>query len=298
MTHRADLVPLRSFLTIYRTGGVAKAADALNLSQPAVSRHLKSIEETVGRPLFVRAGRGIAPTEAGHILAAEVAGHVDALENAVEVFRSGGDSDAGPVFVGGPGDILAGHVMPRLTPLLAMGMTVHCRIGLSPDLATALLRDELDVAVITKIEGAPTKQLFLRHAHDEEFVLVGRSGEKPYTPRSERRFVGYSQGMPMARRYFRSCWGIAPPQPSLTVADMRAVVVAVAAGAGLSVVPRYVAREGIDAGTLSVLHTPEEPVINPIYLAARRGKEHLPTVRAVFAQLTDAHENAVSAHNS
>lgn len=215
MTPGADLVMLRSFLSIYRTGGVAKAADALHLSQPAVSRHLKALEESVGRPLFARAGRGIAPTEAGHVLAIEVAGHVDALESAVEVFHSGAHGSAGSVFIGAPGDVLAGHVLPRLTPLLAMGMTVHCRIGLSPDLAAALLHDELDMAVITKIEGAPTKLLHLRHSHDEEFVLIGRSGEEPYAPddHQERRFIGYSQGMPMARRYFRSCWGINPPPP-------------------------------------------------------------------------------------
>ncbi|GAA0637892.1 LysR family transcriptional regulator [Kutzneria viridogrisea] len=285
MSTRPELVALRSFLSVYRTGGVSRAAEALHLSQPAVSHHLRAIESVVGRPLFHRAGRGIAPTEAGHKLAAEIAEHVDALEGALDTLRSAAECATGPVFLGAPADLLAGHLIERLAPLLATGLTVRCRVGLSPDLLAGLLADELDVALLTKIEGVSSRGLYLVHSHDEEFVLIGRAGEAPYEP-GERPFVGYSEDMPMARRYFRDCWGTAPPKPVFTVADMRAVVVAVQAGAGLSVVPRYLAQPAIDAGSVRVLHTPREPVLNPLHLAARRGREHLPRIRAVFAAVT------------
>ncbi|MEI5102572.1 substrate-binding domain-containing protein [Streptomyces sp. PmtG] len=111
-------------------------------------------------------------------------------------------------------------------------------------------------------------------------------GELPfYDARDPRPFVGCSPAMPMARRYFRACWGAPPPDPVLTVADMRAVVGAVRAGAGLSVVPRYLAQDGLDAGELAVLHTPGRAVGNAIYLASRRGREHRPRVQAVFTRL-------------
>jgi len=60
---------LRSFLAVYRTGGVTRAAEQLGLSQPSVSHHLRTVEAFAGRLLFTRAGRGIAPTDAGHALA-------------------------------------------------------------------------------------------------------------------------------------------------------------------------------------------------------------------------------------
>ncbi|MFD5701872.1 LysR family transcriptional regulator [Streptomyces lasiicapitis] len=286
--HRADLGTLRSFLAVYRSGGVAKAADALGLSQPAVSRHVKALERSAGRALFERSGRGIAPTEEGHLLATRVAGHLDALEGALDVVAPHADDHAAPVRFGAPADLLEAHILPRLAPMTAAaGRTVHCRIGLSPELTEALLNDELDLAVVTKIEGAPTKQLYLRHLCDEEFVLIGRTGEPPFhdAARDARPFIGYSRAMPMARRYFRSCWDTLPPEPSLTVADMRAVVAAVRAGGGIGVVPRYLAQGGLDAGELAILHTPGRPVGNAIYLAARRGREQLPRVQAVFALL-------------
>lgn len=288
MGHGTDLGMLRTFLCVYRCGGVARAAGLLGLSQPAVSRHLKTLEGIMSRTLFQRLGRGVAPTQAGHLLAIQIAEHLDALEDAVTALMPAADTSS-PVLLGAPSDLLSVYVLPRLTPLLSQGVDVHCRIGLCPELAQELLQDELDLVVVTKIEQAPTRQLHLRHICDEEFILVGRTGEKPYSPKNDgRRFIGYSPAMPMARRYFRTCWGIEPPSPALTVADLRTVVAAVAAGAGLSVVPRYLAQGSLDAGCLSVLHTPDITVSNSIYLAARRGRQHLPQIRTAFELLCPA----------
>ncbi|MFI1769707.1 LysR family transcriptional regulator [Streptomyces sp. NPDC020800] len=284
MKNGTDLGMLRTFLSVYRSGGVGKAASQLELSQPAVSRHLKALENVVGRPLFDRHGRGMAPTPAGELLATQVAAHLDALEDAVGTLTP--SRRAAPVLLGSPSDLLSVHILPRLAPLVARGVDVHCRIGSSLDLTQVLVHDQLDLAVVTKIEQAPVRQLYLRHLCEEEFILVGRGGEADYAPGSDkRRFIGYSPTMPMARRYFRACWGVQPPAPALTVADLRTVVEAVAAGAGLSVVSRCLAQDALDAGRLSVLHTPPFPVYNSIYLATRRGREHLPRIKSVFELL-------------
>ncbi|GAA2821194.1 LysR family transcriptional regulator [Crossiella cryophila] len=286
MSTRAELVALRSFLAVYRTGGVSKAADALALSQPSVSHHLRTVEAVAGRPLFVKAGRGIEPTEAGHALAAEIADHIDALERAVDALRPTGDGQAAMVFLGAPHDALAALVVPALPPVLASGLLVRCRTGLAAELVPAVLRDELDIAVLTQVGGAPTRKLYLVHFLDEEFVLVGRAGEPPYDPRQDSRpFAGYAEEMPMARRYFRECWGLRPPAPALTVPDVRAVAAAVRAGAGLAVLPRYFVEDDLAAGVLTVLHHPAKPVTNSIHLATRRGRENLPRIRAVFTAL-------------
>ncbi|GAB7110068.1 LysR family transcriptional regulator [Streptomyces phaeofaciens JCM 4814] len=286
MHHGAYLGMLRTFLCVYRCGGVAKAAGQLGLSQPAVSRHLKTLEDIMERTLFDRLGRGVAPTQAGVLLAAQIAAHLDALESAIDSLPP--LSATAPVLLGAPSDLLSIHVLPKLTPLLARGVGVHCSNGPTPELTRTLLHDELDLVVVTKIEQAPTKQLYLRLLCEEEFVLVGRAGEAPFAPENDtRRFIGYSPAMSMARHYFRACWGIQPPAPALTVADLRTVVAAAAAGTGLSVVPRYLAQEALDAGRLSLLHTPLTPVSNSIYLATRRGREHLPQIRAAFELLCE-----------
>lgn len=63
-----NLSSLRTFLTVARYQGISRALGELHLTQPAVSRQIHALEETLGTPLFVRKGRFLALTEAGQIL--------------------------------------------------------------------------------------------------------------------------------------------------------------------------------------------------------------------------------------
>ncbi|EWM15016.1 LysR family transcriptional regulator [Kutzneria sp. 744] len=286
MSTAQELVALRSFLAVYRTGGVARAAEQLGLSQPAVSHHLRAVETFTGRPLFARAGRGIAPTEAGHALAAEVAPHLDVLDLVIDGRRADA-VDAGPVFLGSPGSQFDHHIAAVLGPLADQGICLRHRIGLSDDLVAALLDDRLDIAVITKIEGTPRSRLHLRHWFDEEFVLVGRPDQPPFHPSDlpRRLFIGYSEEMPMFRRYFRSCWDLPAPPAAVTMPDMTSIITYVAASTLLSVIPLHHARPALASGRLALLHRPSTPVLNPVYLATRRGRQSRPHLKTLFDAL-------------
>ena len=66
-----DLAHIRSFLAIVRYGGYHRAAEALHLTQPAVSRHMRRLEEQLGEPLFAKRGRGVELTPFGEQAAVE-----------------------------------------------------------------------------------------------------------------------------------------------------------------------------------------------------------------------------------
>jgi DNA-binding transcriptional LysR family regulator len=63
-----NLSNLRTFLTVAKFKGISKALGELHLTQPAVSRQIHGLEESLGTHLFVRKGRFLALTEAGEIL--------------------------------------------------------------------------------------------------------------------------------------------------------------------------------------------------------------------------------------
>jgi DNA-binding transcriptional LysR family regulator len=63
-----NLSNLRTFLAVARHQGISRALNELHLTQPAVSRQILALEESLGTHLFVRRGRFLALTEAGHIL--------------------------------------------------------------------------------------------------------------------------------------------------------------------------------------------------------------------------------------
>src|ERR1700738_5393289 len=99
----ADLMHLRSFIALYRSGSIKKAFQYLNLPQPAGSGHLRALETQIGRDLFTRTSRGIIPTAAANELARSSGPHIDALELLGE--RAQISDYEGTVHLGGPADV-------------------------------------------------------------------------------------------------------------------------------------------------------------------------------------------------
>ncbi|MFD7876895.1 LysR substrate-binding domain-containing protein [Streptomyces sp. NPDC059766] len=93
--------------------------------------------------------------------------------------------------------------------------------------------------------------------------------------------------------------GIRPPAPpvlgkqlsteaAVTVPNLYAVVSAVAAGSGYSVLPRSLRQDYFAAGTLALLHDPDEPPLNTLFLVQRPGAEANPDVVRVRDALRHA----------
>ena len=63
-----DIQGIQAFLTVSDTGSFSRAADALFLTQPAVSKRIQALEHSLGITLFDRIGKSVRLTEAGHAL--------------------------------------------------------------------------------------------------------------------------------------------------------------------------------------------------------------------------------------
>ncbi|MFF7254390.1 substrate-binding domain-containing protein [Streptomyces microflavus] len=109
---------------------------------------------------------------------------------------------------------------------------------------------------------------------DEEFFLVGppsmartvdadRLRIAPADALAALPLVAYGEELPILRRYWRSEFGHRPTNPVALVApDLRAVLAAVEAGAGISALPRYLAEPAPAAGRVIQLHCSEAPPLN------------------------------------
>ncbi|WP_344207293.1 LysR family transcriptional regulator [Nonomuraea bangladeshensis] len=262
---------LRTFLAVYRTGSITAAAQTLGLSQPAVTAQVKTLEATLDRPLFDRLARGVAPTPAADELARRVAPGLDALD---EVVASELPSDEA-VHLGGPAEFLSEVVMPMLAPLVRDGLRLRVTLGLSDDLLAGLAAGRLDLVLSTirpRLRGVQADPVY-----DEEFLLVAAPGAGPAEP-----LVAYAEDLPIVRRYWRSVFGRRPSMAAQVVMpDLRGVLSAVRAGMGVSVLPAYLCRRDLEAGTLVTLAEPEEPPINTGYLAVRSGARTRPAVGRV-----------------
>jgi DNA-binding transcriptional LysR family regulator len=79
-----SLQQIRCFCAAVELGSFTAAADALRVSQPAVAEQIRKLEHALGADLFVRAGRGVAPTEAGRAFAEHAARSLRAVEDAAD----------------------------------------------------------------------------------------------------------------------------------------------------------------------------------------------------------------------
>ena len=135
MSSTRDLPPLnalRAFEATARLGSASRAAQELHVTHGAVSRHLRTLEEALGQPLFARQGRGLALTPAGEQLR-------DGARDAFEQLRDSwarvarGQADA-PFVLGCPGSLLARWMIPRLERLKQAlpGLKLHLSAQESP----------------------------------------------------------------------------------------------------------------------------------------------------------------------
>ncbi|WP_433332868.1 LysR family transcriptional regulator [Spirillospora sp. CA-294931] len=288
-----DLGQLRTFLAVYRAGSLTAAAPLVGLSQPTVTTQLRALEERMGRQLFERLPRGVAPTAVADELAARLAGPMDELE-AIAGGAPDEPAPEPPVHLGGPAELMAVLALPALAPLIADGVRVRVTAGLADDLLAGLRAGRYDL-VISSIRPRG-RALRAEPLADEEFVLVAAPVWRDRLPPIEGPsalagvpLISYAEDLPILRRYWRRVFGARlAADPAIVVPDLRAVKALAEAGAGATVLPRYLCADELASGGLVALLEPPEPPINTAYLAARAGSERLPHVALVRQRLLRA----------
>ncbi|WP_454050163.1 LysR family transcriptional regulator [Cellulomonas sp. Marseille-Q8402] len=292
-----DLNLLRTFLAVYRAGTLTAAAAQLGLSQPAVTAQVRTLEQQTGHGLFVRRARGVEPTPRAHELAARVAGPLD------ELARAAGDEPGPtapypPVHLAGPAELLSTRALPALAPLVADGVRLRVVTGLTEELLDGLRAGQHDLVIATRRPGG--RAVLTQELTAEDYVLVaGRRWAEVVAPRVAEAgpdvalrdvpLVAYAPDLPIVRRYWRAALGRRlTAEAAVTMPDLRGVVAAVAAGAGWSVLPRYLCRTELGTGDLVLLHEPPEPPGNTVFLVQRPAAAANPDVARVAEALLDA----------
>src|ERR1700712_5312583 len=97
-----DLRALRYFQAVAEFGGYSRAAEFLRISQPAVSRQIRTLEADLGRALFVRHSHGVSLTDAGRTLLERSQAILRQLEQAREEVRGGAGGPSGMVTLAVP----------------------------------------------------------------------------------------------------------------------------------------------------------------------------------------------------
>ena len=169
---------LQCFMAVAQHGSLQKAADVLSVTQPAVSKTLKELEDTLGVRLFERGRKGAVTTPEGEAFARHAGASLGALRDAVASVAETRRQSAALVAIGVLPTV-APWLMPRLLCRLdAAAPTINLRIhtGSNPELLAQLRQRSLDLVIGRFAEPAQMVGLSFEHLYADPLVLAVRPG--------------------------------------------------------------------------------------------------------------------------
>lgn len=283
-TDRMDFAIIEAFVAVVEFGGFTRAAEALHLSQPALSRRIGLLEHELRHPVLERGRRGVRLTEAGRTFLPHAQAAMASLRDgaaAVEALEQGGAGSVALAIVG----TLAGT---GLTSRLARfheehpGLRVILRTGNSAEVSALVRRGEAALGLRYSFDGAA--DLVSSNLYTEPLLVVAAGGH----PLADTKDIEPERlrGQP---------WVAFPPRRGATpdsfgqvlrqrlaaagLDDAEIVVIdsltaqkrLVEAGFGLALVPVSSVQEEFELGTLTRLDVPTMEAAVDVTLIHRKG---------------------------
>ncbi|HKX43041.1 MAG TPA: LysR family transcriptional regulator [Burkholderiaceae bacterium] len=182
-----DLNLLRIFDAVYRQRSVSRAADALALSQPAVSQGLTRLRLVLKDALFTRAGRGVAPTATADALARAVPQALQLIGQALHAAERFDPAATRRTFHLHMSDIGESEFLPDLMQRVrrvAPGARIETRQLEYGQIENALDTGKIDLAFgyLPGVEKTQSLRLFT-----ERYVVIARADHPVLTERPSRR---------------------------------------------------------------------------------------------------------------
>lgn len=261
-----DLLGFRLYTRVARLGSISAGARECGLSQSQASRIIAELEASLGARLLSRTTRAVVPTEAGSEFLVRVEAILDAVDDAQNSVREGGEL-RGLIRISMPSSIGYREIIPRLPAFTARHPALQVQILLD-DQRQDLVRDAVDVAIrLGRLSDASATAQLLTCI--PRVILASRSyvdeAGIPSSPDdlTHHRIIGGPCGV--ADWIFEREGQVVAPdlQPHITVNDNEGAVVAAMAGLGICSTPmRTVRRELLDGSLVELLADWNRPAID------------------------------------
>ncbi|NKX65962.1 LysR family transcriptional regulator [Labrenzia sp. 5N] len=288
-----DIRQLRYFLEIVAQGSLTRAAESLHVAQPALSLHLKNMEEQLGTRLLTRSRSGVTPTEAGDLLLQRARAILEDLARTEDDIRNLETDPSGIVRIGLPGTISA---MVSLPLILAARdrfprITLNITEAMSGFVGDWLSEGKIDLAVLySRSKDARIRSELL--LEEELVVLWPADAERP-----QEMNMAALDNVPMVLpsgahglrvlidRTFQAL-GFAP-EIAMEIDSFNNIKRLVAAGFGPSILPLYAVTEEVAAGSLRVSRIAAPGLWRGAHLMSPGGRPVTRALEAVHALLRE-----------
>ena len=150
-----NLSSYRIFYTVANTGNISKAAKELYISQPAISKSIQKLEESVGCKLFSRSSRGVVLTDEGKLLYEHVSEAFETLTMGEEKLKRSIELGVGHLKIGVSSTLCKYLLLPYLKEFIRQNPHISISISCqSTNDTLKLLEDnKIDIGLIGKPEN-------------------------------------------------------------------------------------------------------------------------------------------------
>ena len=267
-----DTNELKIFRAVARLGSISKAAEELNYVQSNVTARIRQLEDRLDTPLFHRKSRGVVLTVSGHLLL-DYAERILRLINEAEEALSDRGEPQGRLVIG----TMETTAAVRLPPLLAGFHRSWPQVELS--LVTGPSQVSLRRLLDYQIDGAfvagdvADDTLVAERAFDEELVLVTPVDVDPFAKAASLKILVFQSGCSYRAQLEGWLAAARGQYQAMEFGSIEGILGCVAAGMGVSVLPRSVVERSQYQKTCALRPLPKEFATMTTWLVRRRDEK-------------------------
>ncbi|MER9047803.1 LysR substrate-binding domain-containing protein [Mesorhizobium sp. M0142] len=282
-----DLADLRIFRTVVREGGITRAAEKLFRVQSNVTTRIRQLEEDLGVQLFIREGKRLHVSPAGH----KLIGYADRLLALAEEARTAmlDPRPRGTLRLGAMESTAAARLPSLLADYHARypEVEIQLRTGNPQVLATAMLAGELDAAFAAEpIADAPFEK---QSAFQEQLVIVSAASRVSIDDRLDmpKTMIAFEHGCPhrkrleqwYARRGFMA-------EKTIEPGSYHAILGCVVAGMGIALMPKSVLSGFPESRWLKLHELPsdEDNAVTVLFWRKGAGSSNVTALQELLAE--------------
>jgi transcriptional regulatory protein len=255
-----NLSSYRIFYTVANTGNISKAAKELYISQPAISKSIQKLEESVGCKLFSRSSRGVVLTDEGKLLYEHVSEAFDTLTMGEEKLKRSIELGVGHLKIGVSSTLCKYLLLPYLKEFIRQNPHISISISCqSTNDTLKLLEDnKIDIGLIGKPENLKNIHFDFLEEIEDIFVaakdylrnLKARGIQKDHILQSSTLMLLDKNNM--TRQYIDDYLqeNQIIIKDSIDISDMDLLIDFARIGVGVACVIKNFVREDLENGTL------------------------------------------------
>ena len=255
-----NLSSYRIFYTVANTGNISKAAKELYISQPAISKSIQKLEESVGCKLFSRSSRGVVLTDEGKLLYEHVSEAFEALTLGEEKLKRSIELGVGHLKIGVSSTLCKYLLLPYLKEFIRQNPHISISISCqSTNDTLKLLEDnKIDIGLIGKPENLKNIHFDFLEEIEDIFVaakdylrnLKARGIQKDHILQSSTLMLLDKNNM--TRQYIDDYLqeNQIIIKDSIDISDMDLLIDFARIGVGVACVIKNFVREDLENGTL------------------------------------------------